>query len=305
MVIPGTEVTFTAELTIPEGLSIEMVDFYVDDALLFSDTEAPYEIKWTPPAAGEYDVKALVTDENAAVVESNTINLVVTNLSVLTFEAEDAARTGSGTVKNSSSASGGKYVDMTDAWTLTFSGISIPETKEYQLSIRYLLNYDSPKTQNLKINGTLVSAIEFTAPNTSTWMTYRLNVALVEGVNEIVIEGVWNWMSFDYIAIAGEGLVGIENIEANRNSGLILSENIPNPFSKSTRIDYTLPETGHVFLAVYDVTGRKVGSLVNEKKTAGTYNCQFVAGKILQSGVYVARLTFKSNTLTKIMIYKE
>jgi hypothetical protein len=302
MVTPGTEIAFTAELTIPEGLAIVKVEFFVDDALLSSDTEAPYEVKWTPPAAGEYAVKAFVTDANGAVVESNTIDLVVTSLTVLTFEAENAARTGSGTVKNLSNASSGKYVDMTDAWTLTFSGISVPETKEYQLSIRYLLNYESPKTQNLKINGNPVSAIEFTAPNTSTWMTYRKNVTLVKGDNEIVIEGVWNWMSFDYIAITGEGLVGMEDLEADRNSAPVLSDIIPNPFLQSAGITYSLPAAGHVLLEVYDITGKKVASLVNEKKNAGTHNTRFVAGEDLPRGVYVARLTFNESIVTKRMI---
>jgi Carbohydrate esterase, sialic acid-specific acetylesterase/Carbohydrate binding module (family 35)/Bacterial Ig domain/Secretion system C-terminal sorting domain len=304
MVAPETEITFTAKLTIPEGLTIVKVEFFIDDALLFTDTEAPYEALWTPPSAGEYIVKAVVTDANGAVVESNPIDLVVTNLTVLTFEAENAVRTGSGTVRNNATASGGKYVDMTDAWTLTFSGITVPETKEYQLSIRYLLNYDSPKTQNLKINGTLVKSIEFTAPNTSTWMTYRLDVTLVAGTNEIVIEGVWNWMSFDYIAIAGEGLVGIENIGTDRNSCLVLSQNEPNPFSQSTRIDYSLPESGHVMLEVYNIAGKKVASLVNEDKASGMHSCQFIAEENLPGGIYLARLTFNHNTITKRMVLK-
>lgn len=304
MVTPGTEITFTAELEIPEGLAIEMVEFFIEDALLSTDTEAPYEVQWTPPAAGEYKVNAFVTDANGAVVESNTIDLVVTNLTVLTFEAENAARTGSGTVKNNKSVSGGKYVDMTDAWTLTFSGISIPETKEYQLSIRYLLNYESPKTQNLKINGTLFKSIEFTAANTSTWMTYRLNVPLIAGDNEIVIEGVWNWMSFDYIAIAGEGLVGMEEVEEKPNSRLMMSQNMPNPFSQMTRISYSLPEAGTVLLEVFDITGKKVASLVNEHKTAGTHSCLFLAGENLPRGVYIAQLLFNQSTITKRMVLK-
>ncbi|MBN1416826.1 MAG: T9SS type A sorting domain-containing protein [Bacteroidales bacterium] len=302
IVDPGTEITFTADLTIPAGLTIVKVEFFVDDVLLFSDTEAPYETKWTTPDAGEYNIKAAVTDANSAVVESNTINLLVTNVSVLTFEAENAARTGSGTVKSSSLASGGKYVDMTDAWTLTFSGINVPETKEYQLSIRYLLNYESPKTQNLKINGTLFSSIEFTAPNTTTWMTYRLNIPLAAGENVIVIEGVWNWMSFDYIAIAGEGLTGIEDVEADQPADHVLIHNIPNPFSKSTRIVYSLAEPGHVLLEVYDMAGKEVTQLVNGIKMAGTHTCWFTTGGDLPDGVYLARLNFNNRVMARRML---
>jgi hypothetical protein len=301
IIAPETEVTLIANLTIPAGLTIEKVEFFVDDVLLFTDTETPYEIKWTPPAPGEYAIQAIVTDANSAVVESNTLNLLVTNLNVITFEAENATRTGGGSVKSSSEASGGKYVDLTDAWILTFSGINVPESKNYQLSIRYLLNYESPKTQNLMINGSLFSSIAFTAPNITTWMTYRVDVPLVAGENEIKIEGSWNWMSFDYIALAGEGLTGIEDVLTNRNLNVTLSQNRPNPFTLTTSITYSLPEPGNVLLEVYDITGKKVAQLVNETETAGTHLYQFNAGN-LPGGVYITRLLFNTITTTRRML---
>jgi hypothetical protein len=304
MAPPETEITFTAELVIPEGLAIEKVEFFVDDGLLFSDTEAPYEAKWTPHETGEYDVKAFVTDANGAVVESNTIKMVVTNLTVITFEAENAVFTGSATVKKSSAASGGKFLDMTSDWTLTFSGIKVPETKQYQLSIQYMLNYGTPKSQNLTINGTFVTSLDFTDPNTTSWLTKRLDVTLAAGENEIVIEGVWNWMSFDYIAIAGEGLVGIEDLTAEQHSGPALSENIPNPFSHFTLLEYFLPEPGHVLLEVYDISGKKVATLVDEHKTVGVHRCRFVAGENLSGGVYFARMTVNHDSFTRRMVLR-
>jgi M6 family metalloprotease-like protein len=69
-----------------------------------------------------------------------------------------------------------------------------------------------------------------------------------------------------------------------------LSQNYPNPFNPSTSIRYEIAEGGHVLLAVYDVLGREVATLVNERKPAGTYAVQF-SGSGLASGIYFCRLT--------------
>jgi hypothetical protein len=65
-----------------------------------------------------------------------------------------------------------------------------------------------------------------------------------------------------------------------------------------------LPATGQVLLEVYDITGRKVASLVNGEKKAGTHSCQFVSGDNLHGGMYFARLTFNNIILTKRMVCK-
>ena len=76
-----------------------------------------------------------------------------------------------------------------------------------------------------------------------------------------------------------------------------LSQNYPNPFNPSTSIRYEIAEGGHVLLAVYDVLGREVATLVNERKPAGTYTVQF-SGSGLASGIYFCRLT--AGTLMEI-----
>lgn len=68
-----------------------------------------------------------------------------------------------------------------------------------------------------------------------------------------------------------------------------LSDNYPNPFNPSTTIEFGLPERSDVRLAVYTVTGRKVATLVNETRDAGSYKVQFDARQ-LASGVYIYRL---------------
>lgn len=68
-----------------------------------------------------------------------------------------------------------------------------------------------------------------------------------------------------------------------------LGQNYPNPFNPVTRISYTLPHAGQVKLAVYDLLGREIRTLVNGVEAAGTKSAQFEAGN-LPSGVYFYRL---------------
>ena len=75
-----------------------------------------------------------------------------------------------------------------------------------------------------------------------------------------------------------------------------LEQTYPNPFNPSTVIRYAIPTEGPVALKVYDISGREVATLVNEHKSAGTYEARFdigtaTGGRNLASGVYFYRLT--------------
>ena len=69
----------------------------------------------------------------------------------------------------------------------------------------------------------------------------------------------------------------------------VLDQNYPNPFNPSTTIQFGLPEAGKVSLDVFDMTGRRVATLVDESKTAGWHNVTFDASN-LASGMYIYRI---------------
>jgi len=69
----------------------------------------------------------------------------------------------------------------------------------------------------------------------------------------------------------------------------LLFQNYPNPFNPTTAISYQLPAVSDVKLAVYDLLGREVAVLVNERRDAGVHEVKF-DGSILASGVYFYRL---------------
>lgn len=71
--------------------------------------------------------------------------------------------------------------------------------------------------------------------------------------------------------------------------------NHPNPFKSSTNISYNLPEAGHVTINVFDMMGRRVSTLVDGDRSAGSYVQRFTAGKS-PGGVYFYQFVVKSKT---------
>jgi choice-of-anchor B domain-containing protein len=69
-----------------------------------------------------------------------------------------------------------------------------------------------------------------------------------------------------------------------------LNQNYPNPFNPTTRIRFQISDIGFVNLKVFDILGNEIATLVNEEKSAGSYEVSF-NGSGLPSGIYFARLT--------------
>ncbi|GEM_PF-4824263 len=81
----------------------------------------------------------------------------------------------------------------------------------------------------------------------------------------------------------------------------LLEQNYPNPFNPSTNIRFQIPTDGNVTLRIYDILGREVVTLVNEKLTAGEHEVMFDASK-LASGVYLYRIEAGNYTDIKKML---
>ncbi|NBC17223.1 MAG: T9SS type A sorting domain-containing protein [Bacteroidetes bacterium] len=79
-----------------------------------------------------------------------------------------------------------------------------------------------------------------------------------------------------------------------------LQQNYPNPFNPATTIRYSLDATGPVELAVFDVLGRRVATLVDGPRAAGTHTVTF-DGDGLASGLYLYRLVTGGQEQTRLM----
>ena len=83
-------------------------------------------------------------------------------------------------------------------------------------------------------------------------------------------------------------LTGVED-NKSQPATFRLEQNYPNPFNPETRIQFTLADPQSATLKVFDLLGREVAVLVNEKKEAGVHEVKFYAGG-LASGAYFYRL---------------
>jgi hypothetical protein len=81
--------------------------------------------------------------------------------------------------------------------------------------------------------------------------------------------------------------------------------NYPNPFNVSTKIVYTLPESGKVTLVITDMFGKTVRTLVEDVQAAGTYSVAVDAAELnLTSGVYLYRIEAAGETDTFVKVNK-
>jgi hypothetical protein len=85
-----------------------------------------------------------------------------------------------------------------------------------------------------------------------------------------------------------------------------LSQNYPNPFNPETEISYGLPRDCYVKLAIYNVAGQKVNTLVDERQSAGYktiyWNGRDDKGKAVASGIYFYKLEAGNFTESRKMV---
>lgn len=84
-----------------------------------------------------------------------------------------------------------------------------------------------------------------------------------------------------------------------------LEPNYPNPFSDYTNISFTLSGSDHVSLKVYDLLGKEITTIIDQKLSGGEYNMGWDgtnnAGGLASEGLYFYKLTCGSQVFTRQM----
>lgn len=100
--------------------------------------------------------------------------------------------------------------------------------------------------------------------------------------------------------------VSVENTVKTIPDNFELEQNFPNPFNPSTVIRWKSPVSGWQTLKVYDLLGNEIAVLVNEYKTAGNYEVDFIVGSNtasdIASGIYFYQLKIGDYITTKKML---
>ncbi|MDR1459722.1 MAG: T9SS type A sorting domain-containing protein, partial [Bacteroidales bacterium] len=112
----------------------------------------------------------------------------------------------------------------------------------------------------------------------------------------VFLDSYENYPANDTIRIKRETNVGIETLEGNMFS---LGQNIPNPATNSTRIDYSIPESGEVIFYVQSVSGQLLYSKTIE--AASGINSLDFNTNTLAAGIYIYSIEYKGQRLIKRM----
>ena len=93
--------------------------------------------------------------------------------------------------------------------------------------------------------------------------------------------------------IKPDSVAAIRNVSTLKPDKFSLHQNYPNPFNSVSKIKFEIAKLSDVSVVVYDILGKEVSSLVNEKLKPGTYETFFDGGS-LSSGIYFCRLIVNS-----------
>ena len=131
--------------------------------------------------------------------------------------------------------------------------------------------------------------------------SYIDNVPSVPGTYFYRLEG---------ITPQGKAILGnpvLVQIDRNQTKPSLIASNHPNPFNAVTRIQFQLQEGGPTSLIVYDLLGRRVRTLTDGERSAGSWSVVWDgrndAGRTVGSGTYLYQLKSEGQSFTKQMAY--
>lgn len=139
---------------------------------------------------------------------------------------------------------------------------------------------------------------------TLTTAAYGGSVMLGNNIWKLICSGGFNGNNYISTTEIFSDTLAVIGIHGNSNDipeSYSLAQNYPNPFNPATTIQFDIAAQGNVKITIYDLTGKTVKVLFNEKKSAGSYEVTWDASNFA-SGIYFYRLESGSFSNIKKMI---
>lgn len=148
--------------------------------------------------------------------------------------------------------------------------------------------FSTPVLTDVNRDGTLDIAGTGNEITSQTVHMYLWNTGMPYNPSKIY-NPVWQY-NIQHTGVADNTtIVNISPASNEAPEKFTLSQNYPNPFNPTTKIRFDIPAVSNVKLAVYDILGNEIQTLVNGKLSSGSYEYTF-NGARLTSGVYFYRL---------------
>jgi hypothetical protein len=91
--------------------------------------------------------------------------------------------------------------------------------------------------------------------------------------------------------------------ESAREEGVVLHQNVPNPFTDRTRIRFSVPEDQYITLRIFDVSGAMVSNPIQREVSKGSYEVE-IFRQGLKPGIYFYQLTGSDFSETRKMMVR-
>ncbi|MBS1494800.1 MAG: T9SS type A sorting domain-containing protein [Bacteroidetes bacterium] len=171
-----------------------------------------------------------------------------------------------------------------------------------------ILNYSDGTEIKILPNSIIYLGSYKSTNNGVNWTVYETKVQTIKDIQYInnltgfLIGG--NGGAILRTTDGGEIISSVYGITSNEiTDNFSLHQNYPNPFNPSTVIRYQLSVAGFITLKVFDLLGKEVAALVNEKQNAGSYSVDFNSTEFnLPSGIYFYTLNAGEFKETRKMI---
>ena len=159
------------------------------------------------------------------------------------------------------------------------------ETKTEANSNRYEVERALANTKDATLNWTSIGTVKAAGSSSSSRKYSYTDKNLQSGKYLYRLKMIDFDGSYKYSGVVENEISLPKNFE--------LSQNYPNPFNPSTRINYNIPFDSRVTLDVYNITGERMGQIVNEEQSAGYYTVSFSSSALnrsIASGVYIYKI---------------
>ena len=246
-------------------------------------------------SVGNTTITASTYDASKVATASITV-LPTTNI----YQAEDAEYVGPLDVTNQPGYNGTGFLDYTNASNDYIKwNVYVPADGTYTLSFRYALTANRPL--KLTVNDEVrVASVSFPITGAwSTWSTYTVNQALVEGANSIMLTAIGSsGGNFDELTISGNGISALNNIKSDMDGKSVRI--YPNPLhTNKLSIDMVgFENSNDVQVKIMNL----VGQIVFQKNTKSITHLEIDTLNLLSKSVYTVTVESGSSKVSNMLI---